>query len=295
MRGVAGSGNDQASIGVNGAWRYRTTNYDVAHPGGAAAVYDVYAIASAGIYGANDTDTTDYNWYLQIKSSGATPTGNTPNAQAIAYYRKVGEIDWDGSKITGLRQMVPGEGDARNPLYPTTPVKDVPAVVVKGASGATTETLIDVLDSAGARKARVKSDGAAEFAGVLTQASAAGTAVLSGKLTADASNRFTLEADGTLVFLDGAGTTKATIDTVTGGLVLYSGAASERIRFNATGIGLFGATPAAQSTGWGAALATNFSGAASKKTLAAGYTMNDLRDVVATLVDALRTNGFLGA
>lgn len=68
-----------------------------------------------------------------------------------------------------------------------------------------------------------------------------------------------------------------------------------RHRTAAANLGFFGATPAPRNTGWGAALATNFPGAVSRKSLTSSYTEDNLRDLVATLIDVLRSYGLLGA
>jgi hypothetical protein len=60
-------------------------------------------------------------------------------------------------------------------------------------------------------------------------------------------------------------------------------------------LGFLGAGGVTRRTGWGAVLASNFTGAVSRKSLTAAYTMNELRDVVATIVDELRTYGLLVA
>jgi hypothetical protein len=60
------------------------------------------------------------------------------------------------------------------------------------------------------------------------------------------------------------------------------------------GVGFFGVTPAAQSTGWGAGLATNFPNAVSRTSLPANYTMDQMRDVLATLINVLRGYGLVG-
>jgi microcystin-dependent protein len=115
LRGEAGTGNDQAGLAVNGLWRYRSGNYDVAHPGGAAATFDVWGYASDNEFSnapVVDTDNTDYNWYLAIRTvAQGAPTGNTPAAKPIVATRKVGEVVWDGAAITQIRQMTPAQAN----------------------------------------------------------------------------------------------------------------------------------------------------------------------------------------
>lgn len=101
VRAVADTGAGQSSFGINGLWRWRTANHDVA-VSGAAGTRDVFAVASANSFTSADIDNTDYNWYLQVVASGATPTGNTPAGNPIVAYRKVGQLAWDGAAITSL-------------------------------------------------------------------------------------------------------------------------------------------------------------------------------------------------
>ena len=103
--------------------------------------------------------------------------------------------------------------------------------------------------------------------------------------------------------LDTGGALTVGGDTVLDGLLDVVGAArldsdldlAGELRHRGATLGLYGSAPIARNAGWGAALATNFPGAVSRKTLTASYTVNDLRDLVATLVDVLRQYGLLGA
>lgn len=121
---VAGSGSAQAAAGIEGLWRYRSTTASVV-VSGAAGSRNVYLTASANTFGGADADTTDYNFTL-VALTG-TPTG-------VAGYRKIGELQWDGAKVTQLRQTV-GHDDATLPITPTAPAVDVSAVRVLGAAG----------------------------------------------------------------------------------------------------------------------------------------------------------------
>ena len=47
LRAVAGTGNAQNAVAVEGRYRYRQSNLDVVHPGGSAGVYGVWVTATA--------------------------------------------------------------------------------------------------------------------------------------------------------------------------------------------------------------------------------------------------------
>ena len=103
IRIPAGTGNDQVGIGIAkdatlGLWRYRSTTITAAHPGGAAGPYDVYVTASGPNVTPPDTDNTDYNFGLEIRAVGSPPS--------TFAYRKVGSVSWDGTKVTGIEQIV---------------------------------------------------------------------------------------------------------------------------------------------------------------------------------------------
>lgn len=120
---IAGSASGQKAAGVSGLWRFVATNVDATHPGGAVGIYDVVLIASANSIASTPapfTDNTDYKFYPKIVTTGSTPTGNTPAGFAIAAWRKIGECDWDGTNITGFRQLS-GANDATLPIQPSSP------------------------------------------------------------------------------------------------------------------------------------------------------------------------------
>jgi hypothetical protein len=104
---VAGSAGDgQVGCAVMGKWRYNAANADAAHPGGAAATYNVFVtasdnnfVASGGAPGTSpENDLTVYTFGLQILAVGSTP--------ATALYRQIGSLTWDGSQITDFVQTV---------------------------------------------------------------------------------------------------------------------------------------------------------------------------------------------
>ena len=91
---------------------------------------------------------------------------------------------------------------------------------------------------------------------------------------------------GNITLYPGAGGSGAGAAAQRGQLLLGSDP-NDRIAF-------YGAGGIPRRNGWGLTLAANFSGAVSRKTLTSSYTLNELRDVVATLVDELRSYGLLG-
>lgn len=104
---VAGTGNDQVSVGIMGRWRYITSTISRSHPGGASGVYDVYVVSTDNVFTPTggsppETDDTVYAFALRIVASGATPSGS--GAEAI--YRKVATVVWSGTAITGVSQLI---------------------------------------------------------------------------------------------------------------------------------------------------------------------------------------------
>lgn len=98
---VAGAGSGQVAIGIEGRWRYISSTINVTITGG-SEVKDIFAVAVTEndfTGSGNDPDETDYAFELRSVTAGGTPT-------SVVAYRKVGEVDWDGSKIVGVRQTV---------------------------------------------------------------------------------------------------------------------------------------------------------------------------------------------
>jgi microcystin-dependent protein len=100
---IAGTGNAQVSLGINGLWRYvsGTVNATVT---GAAGTYDIFATTGANSFAVNpsppppEVDNTDYTFALTVVAHGQTP--------GVANYRKIAEVIFDGTRITSLRQMI---------------------------------------------------------------------------------------------------------------------------------------------------------------------------------------------
>lgn len=131
VRLLAGTGDDQQSLSVDGRYRWRSTNFDRAHPGGAAGTYDVFVTATDNDFTGAPADidaATDYSFGLDIQASGSTPS--TP------LHRKVAEVDWDGAGITALRQTV-GDRDDTAMLTPTADQSFLVPLEARGAAGQT--------------------------------------------------------------------------------------------------------------------------------------------------------------
>lgn len=134
---IAGGDSGQVGLGIGGLFRYISATISAAVTG-AAGAYDIFAVTGPNNFVANpgqtppETDQTNYDFALQVLAVGTTPT---PTA-TVTSWRKIGELQWDGSKITQLRSLV-GEFDARQPLTPTAPA---PAVSPVRAIGAASQT-----------------------------------------------------------------------------------------------------------------------------------------------------------
>lgn len=90
-----------AAIDLQGLWRFRETAVARAHPGGIAGTYVVWAVGTKQKIAEVPkpfTDETDYKFDLRITA------GPNPEGAGVEVFEKIGEIDWDGAKITALRQ-----------------------------------------------------------------------------------------------------------------------------------------------------------------------------------------------
>lgn len=121
VRVVAGASNSQASITIMGKMRYTTTTKSLTITGG-ANTYNIYATA----------DTLDRDFALE-QSSGAS---------AATSYRKIGEVDWDGSAITDVRNLA-GPAPTDDPTLTGTVTIPTPASGSDTKIAATTEWVRD--------------------------------------------------------------------------------------------------------------------------------------------------------
>lgn len=186
------SSQPQLSLGVDGLWRYVEAEVDAAVPAGAAQTYDIVATTTANVFhsptheGEGEGDETDYAFALQVVTAGTLPSGG-----GIAAAQKVGEVDWDGAKIIGIRQQV-GTLRSTDPLSPTQPLTSVPALTGVGIAGATaavaklsspegTKTLLELIQGAAA-KVKFLANGTIQWVGGPALEASGTELIVSGKL-----------------------------------------------------------------------------------------------------------------
>jgi microcystin-dependent protein len=112
---VAGSGNAQVGIGIEGLWRYisATINTQIT---GSAGTYDLFVTCQDNNFVTNpsppppESDNTSYAFNLTAVPTGQTPTG-------VPHSRRVGQVVTDGTRILALRQLL-GEVDGQQLLQP---------------------------------------------------------------------------------------------------------------------------------------------------------------------------------
>jgi hypothetical protein len=91
-----------AAIDLQGRWRWIEEPVSRVHPGGGAGTFIVWAVATdQDVVNVPKpfTDETDYTFSLRITKSGEEPSG-----AGVEVFEKIAEVDWDGAKITALRQ-----------------------------------------------------------------------------------------------------------------------------------------------------------------------------------------------
>lgn len=95
-----------ATISINGKWRWNEATVSRAHPGGASGTYLIFAVAAANVIVNTPqpfTDNTNYAFELRIVANGTTPP---IVAGTLDVFRRVGSLQWDGTKITSFTQEV---------------------------------------------------------------------------------------------------------------------------------------------------------------------------------------------
>lgn len=160
---VPASGSEASAIALNGPIRFNTATVSRAHPGGAAGTYPVFVTAKA-----NDirnaplpySDFTDYSFALDIEAPGGTPA---IVAGVVDMYRQVGEVVWDGVRITAVRQLV-GTERVTDPVAPTATTPEETPLRVIGAAAQTGDYL-RVETSAGGSLLKLDSAGVLRGAG----------------------------------------------------------------------------------------------------------------------------------
>lgn len=186
---AASTGSAQASIGIDGRWRYRSSDFPLTITGG-AGVKDIFAVTvlDNDFTGAgNDPDATQYNWELRATTAGGTPS-------SVAAYRKIGEVDWDGSKITGIRQLI-GLGDSTFPIDAKPVRVDGTAVRATGLASQVGD-ILQVLKSDGTKYFAVEADGDIIMSnGKIIRAYIADDAINNAKIETDAVDSNEIKAD----------------------------------------------------------------------------------------------------
>ena len=207
---------EQLSLGVDGLWRYVEAEVDAAVPSGAAQTYDIVATTTANVFhaptheGEGENDETNYAFALRVVTHGTLPSGG-----GIAAAQKVGEVDWDGAKIIGIRQSV-GTIRSTDPLTPTQPLVSVSALSGVGIAGATAavaklaspeggNVLLELIQGSTA-KVRFLANGSIEWVGGPTLERSGSELIVAGKL--NVTETATLAGGGT-------STTPATNDNTT--------------------------------------------------------------------------------
>lgn len=202
---AAGSGSAQASIGIGGRWRYRSSDFALTISGG-AGVKDIFAVTvlDNDFTGAgNDPDSTVYDWELR-----ATTTGGTPSS--VAAYRKIGEVDWDGSKIIGIRQLI-GLGDSTFPIDAKPVRVDGTAVRATGLASQVGD-IFQVLKSDGTKYFAIEADGDIVMSnGKIIQAHIADNAINQAKMADDAVGIPELKTDNIQGYLVAASGTSGAV------------------------------------------------------------------------------------
>lgn len=118
---VAGTGNAQVGIGIDGLWRYNTATVATAVTG-PAGTYDLYVTCGDNDFSTNlepppappEVDSTVYSFALAALTGGQTPSIST----TVTHFRRVGQAITDGSRILALRQLIGGVVDSQQLPYP---------------------------------------------------------------------------------------------------------------------------------------------------------------------------------
>lgn len=140
---LAATPTNQMGATIGGLWRYISASVNAVHPGGAAGAYDIILAATANVIVSTPapyTDNTTYQFYMYIMPSGTVPSGTAPNGLAIAATRFIGTVNWDGTQIVALHQVV-GADDTTVPIQPTAPGPHSPAGRFVGAVGQVSDIL----------------------------------------------------------------------------------------------------------------------------------------------------------
>lgn len=106
---VGATNEDVPAIGIMGRWRWATANVDRTVSGG-AGLYEVFAVAANNaVDNIPDpyTDHTNYVFDLRVVASGGVPS---VSLGVVDIWRKVGQVRWDGTRITQVIQLIETTG-----------------------------------------------------------------------------------------------------------------------------------------------------------------------------------------
>lgn len=174
LTAVAGSGNNQAAVAIDGRYRFITSDITASLPGGlTSGTGHVFVTASANNFSGGPTGPpdigTNYAFGLEIRT---TAQGNP----TTALFRKVGEVDVSSSSIVAFRPMGGSRPTSEFGLAGTPDAATQPGLVVQGVSGQSA-SLVQIKNNSGTVNYQITAAGAATQAGGLTVTSTDGITV----------------------------------------------------------------------------------------------------------------------
>lgn len=203
VQAVASGDNDQQAVAIQGRYRWNQATVTAGHPSGAAGTYDVFVTATDNRFTLGETtvDGTDYAFAISIRAQGAFPS--TP------LYRKVAEVDWNGSAITALRHTIAQRRDNAT-IMPTSPLAGFTPLRVRGAASQTAPLAV-FEDSTGAALVYIGgSGGIGVTAGPLFLAPTSGDAIQI-RASGDTGSRLEISNQGRLRWGRGDGSFDAVL------------------------------------------------------------------------------------
>ena len=165
----AGAGNEQQSVTIGGAYRWRTGDTTAGLPGGLSdGTHPVFVTASANNFtgSVGDPDApTDYTFGLTILATGTTP--------GTALYRQVGEVQVASGAITSFRQTAGPRAREGNSFFARAEHPTQNALRVRAAASQSAD-IVRVEDSSGAALLTINAAGVLTSPGGIVENSAAG-------------------------------------------------------------------------------------------------------------------------
>jgi hypothetical protein len=283
----AAASDDLVVVGIDGKWRFRSTTVSRAHPGGASGVYPIFVVAAENVIVGTPlpfTDNTNYAFDLRIEAPGGTPA-IVPGT--VDFFRKVGEAVWDGTKITRVRQLV-GQVSTR-PVDAAARRADETPIRATAFAGQTAD-VASLVDSNGNVLLQVGPTGSLRADRPVGQ-----DLILASRQFGDAFARVELK-HGSIAFGPGSTAPDVTVDRTGVGLLRVQGGLEidGTLDHDGANVGLFGVAPVGRRTGWGSFTHSDGTAAVARRTLASNYTMDQMLDVVRTIVEDLKTLGPFG-